>query len=548
MEDPKKFTIKIESILGGESEYDGFATSSQYQSSFGIDPDLPWYYLSATGPFPGTNKASGFIRPSHIWNRFKNDASTTEIRWMETNPKNNNLYMYDAAGSVFAMDAAFVTTGLGDLNDGGSATGNGQVYNDNYIYFSRDTTIARYGPLDGSPTFTDDYWTGTLGKTALTNTTYPTITNNGFKLPNHVLHRHNDGKVYIADVVGNRGYLHYISTTKTSVEGDTDNGSTYLAIALPYGMWPTAIESYGSDIAIALYEGMAVPQGVIQKPAKLAFWDTTSQNFNSIVDFPDPLITALKYDTVTGVLVAFSGQPNFLGTRISRFVGNYSFEQMNLVTDALPPLASAVELILSRIYFASGKSEETTPNSGSTAFYGSVWAIGSLVSKSARNLFHVMGSTSLAGSSVSSLKQFLGEGPMFLRPLFATGGHSSTRVESTLDSGATTLKSRWRSQVYRIGTRFKITSITFPTYWQKGQNPSVSIIPWVVVDGIASSRVALTDLDTNIRNSSERISEYKLGVTGTQEFFIEITWTGTATDAQPQTVGLPITIEVETYG
>lgn len=315
--------ILIESILGGESQYQNFSAVDEFQQSMGIDPSLAF----------GDLAASGYINPTVVRN-VGNTVNNWPV-WFVTNPKNSNYYLYDTSGSLYSVDTN--VTGLTDLNDGGTARGNGLAYYDNYLYASRSTTIARYGPLDGTPAWTDDYWVGSLGKAALVDTAYPSIPQ-GLSITslNHVLHRHTDGKLYIADVVGNQGTLHYISTSKTTVEGDTDNGSTYNALDFPYGYWPTAMASYGDQLVVALYEGN-------NRRAKLAFWDTTnSTTYEKIIDseYPDTIISALINSN--GLLYAFSGSPASGGVRILRFLGGYSFEQVGFVEGASLPLPGAV--------------------------------------------------------------------------------------------------------------------------------------------------------------------------------------------------------------
>lgn len=309
------YQIRINSILGGHSALSHFSGDNQFLSSLGINPARPISdstssYLSAQG--------SGILRPVSITSI---GTTVANIMWIESNPKDIYIYAYGYNGSVYTIQGA--SMGLTALSDGDSmigSHGNGQAYYDNYMYFSKDTTIARYGPLDGisgAPSFNGDYWVTTLSKTALSDYVLPAINvfgSTGVNMPNHVMHRHSNGKLYFADIVGGQGVLHCISTKKTTYEGDTDDGSTYLALEFGYGLYVTALESYGSNLVIALYEG-STPNASYDNPAytrgkraKLAFWDTTSENFNQItwVEFPDTLITALK--NVDGVLYIASGQ------------------------------------------------------------------------------------------------------------------------------------------------------------------------------------------------------------------------------------------------
>ncbi|MFA7662690.1 MAG: hypothetical protein WCX88_02120, partial [Patescibacteria group bacterium] len=334
------FEIRIETILGGQSPTTHFSQAGQFRASLGIDPAQPINDLDTAY----STIASGLLRPSAS-EEFSGTTINSAPLWMKTNPKDTLIYVYDALGSAYTITATLDTvTALSDAGHLSSALGNGFEYYDNYMYFFKNTDVCRYGPLNGTPVFNPTYWTGTLAKTALVNTIYPSTFLNDLRLPNHPAVRHSDGTLYFGDVVDNQGYIHTIKTSKTTVEGDTNNGSTYQKLAFGYGLWPTAIESYGSDIAIAFFEGGNI--GLKQKSAKLAFWDTTSTNFNKItwVEFPDSIITAIK--NVNGVLYVVSGNYKTRGFRVTRFLGGYSFDEVYYSETGEPCLPGAIDGLL----------------------------------------------------------------------------------------------------------------------------------------------------------------------------------------------------------
>lgn len=507
------FTIRIESILGGQSAYENFAGAEQFKSSYGIDPD--------ESISNNLISASGYIAPTTM---LEFGTLASEPRWIIPNPKDAFAYVYDSLGSVYTSDIGPTLTGLSDLNDGGIARGNGAAYYDNYIYFARATTIARYGPLNGSPSFTDDYWVTTLGKTALSNTTYPQIGLGNYTIPNHVLYRHK-GRLYITDVVGNQGVLHYIQTTKTTVEGDTDNGSTYNAVDFPYGFWPTAIAGYGDALAVALYEG-SNDTTIRQTVAKLAFWDTVNPNtYDSITEteFPDPIITALKNSN--GVLYAFSGEPNTgYGVRITRFVGGLSFEQVAYLDYAGLPLAGAVDAILNKIVFGSNTTEPLTG--------GCVFAIGSKKSPVSNNIFNIL---SYSGATVTALKYAWQNGANDVSPLI--GGSALTL--GTKKNG-TVHNAVFRTGTFRIGRPFKLTKIR--TLLATNIANSTSVIPQVYTD----EQNVVTTLNAinlaNYPNTTKNVIHKPDGLTGNHSFFLEYLWGG---PANKTILALPITIEGE---
>lgn len=352
-----KQIITISSILGGWQTSDYFNSRGQFLSSVAIDPDMP---ADDTG-----NKPCGYIRPTSM-TKFSDGNLTGVPLWFVTNPKNSNTYLYANDGKVHTVNSSLVfSSGINSGTALTASSGNGAEYYDNAAYFAKNADICRYYPLNGSPALTQNYWTTTLSLTAPRDTTYPSI--NGVEMPNHVMFRHTDDRLYFADVdANNKGILSYIKTTKTSVEGDTDDGSAYSALDFDYGQYVTSISSYNTDLAVALIEGTNTT--VKQKPAKIAFWDTTSASFSKITDveLADPLITAIK--NVDGVLWVFSGFATG-GCRVSRFVGGYSIEEIAWLPEVYPPISQgAIDHILNRVVFGSATKEPETS--------GSVFAIG----------------------------------------------------------------------------------------------------------------------------------------------------------------------------
>lgn len=509
----KTYQIKIESILGGIGEFSPYFKSDEFSSCLGIDPDASM----------GSNS---LLAPVFI-SAINNSATAGVPMWFETDPKDQYCYVYDGAGSVYTITNNGVKSDLGDLNDGGTSTGNGCAYYDNYIYFARDTTVARYGPLNGTPSFTDDYWVGTLGKTALSDTSYPALSSHGTtEFPNHVLHRHSDGRLYFADVVGNQGYIHYISTSKTTVEGDTDNGSTYQKLALPYGYYPIDIESYGDQLVIAIYEGSAT-SNINQRSAKIVFWDTISQNFNKVVDFPDPFISALQFDPVAGVLYVFSGTNGSGGIRVSRFIGGYSFEQVRLIPVGTLPAPGAVDSILNKIIFG-GDNESN----------GVVNTLGTFYSSSRKSLFRSHFSTR-SSTLVSSLKYFQSAGIASLFPIMGCTNGTSHGIEWNGASNTSTMRSSWVSQIYTIGQTFKIKKLSF-------------LLANTAINGSAELTIGIDVVSTSselVLNSSNSPSDGWVvfrpeSLVGRNSFTVTLQWGGISSGAYPY-INLPINVEYE---
>lgn len=554
----KNFTLKITNVLGGESPSSILSGEGQFQSSFGIDPDED---LNSNFSTTGSNlngslltKPSGALVPVKTYSL---TSTTLGIpQWIISAPKSptdvsSQYYVYTSVGSVYTLGNLGVASvaGLGDLNDGASAAGNGAAYYDNYIYFARATTVARYGPLDGTPAFTDDYWIGTLGKTALTNTTYPTGQYSSTKFPNHVMKKHNDGKLYFADVVGNQGTIHYIATTKTTVEGDTDNGSKYDALDLPYNYWPTAIESYGSDLVIALVEADNRSGNLRSSRAKIVFWDTISDTYNKIIDFEFPDAFISKILNSNGNLYFFSGTSiQAAPLRISQYIGGSSFQEIVRLDNAYLPDPGAVSDDLPRIYFA-GKYKPAVDENNAETSYGGRAAVQSLGSRLGApfSLNTVMGT---AWSTAAAITSVLYDNTLIWAG-WASGDQSygglSVKGDSPAADGKRDQKNIWRSEIFTIGGPFKITKIRLPLAHTlenvSGNSVSKSITPYIWVDS-GSFIHTLTTIDSstqpNASNTRAAIVRPE-NATGYNDFFIELQWD---TD-EPLAVKLPIVIDGE---
>lgn len=535
---PHVRTIQIQSILGGHSVMSHFSSKDQFRASVGIDPSLPFGTFSSNPP-------SGLLVPTAISNSLSSTSISNSPLWLKVEPKSSNLYMYDFQGSVYSGANPGALTGLHDGGELPASKGNGMEYYDNYIYLATNTDISRYGPLNGGPSFTGTYWTGTLGKAALTNTAYPTNPLSGATFnstyPNHVMHRHSDGKLYIADVSGNQGTIHVISTTKTIVEGDTDNGSTFGKLQFGYGLWPTAIESYGSQLVIALYEG-GIGLGARNVPtrAKIAFWDTTSQSFNSItwVEFPDVLVTAIK--NINGTLYFFSGINEISNVRVTRYIGGSSFQELYANQVSPSPFAGAVDGESSRLVF-----------SGFTALPESatgVYEIG-LRDDVSKGVFVPMRipSSSSGIPFVTALTLDVPDTITNLRTITAAwttggaggGGFSGVTEQTTVSGNYGQVVPIWWSQVYKIGQPFKVTKIRVPFAQALTANMTVALKLYMD-EGVTTYSSGLS-INGTAYPAQTNVVLRPQNAAGQHNFWLEFVWTGVDNCA----ISLPITIEYE---
>lgn len=513
-----KQTIKIETILAGQSAFENFASKGQFTESLAIDPDLP-----ATST---ATKASGYLVPVPTT---KTSASTiTDVpNWIVHNPKLAYSFVYGNAGKIYTMTSAGVVSPSGLTAS--TATGNGSAYYDNYIYFAKDADIARFGPLNGTRVLTQNYWTSTLSLAALTDTTYPKAIRPNIEYPNHPMHYHKaDNTLYIGDVSGGEGIIHRIRTKKTTVEGDTDDGSGYNVLDLNlYGYYPTDIESNGNDIAIAAFQGNATGTSTGSK-AMVFMWNGTASTWSRAIPLPDEICSALL--DVNGALYAFSGNLGNEGVRVSRLVGGHTFEEVAYIQDSCPPLAGSVTHDMNRIYFGGYADKDD---------YGCVWALGSKIKGFNYSLFNVMRVSTSPGTgvAVSSLALSENQGFSSVKPVIGWSDGSDYGIDLPNTTYGT---SYWRSQVYRVGKPFKITKIRIPLSQAVGAN--MTLIPTVYVDDKSSSTAYTTINNTNYSNSERHIIYKQPETYGKHDLMLELAWSGSSL----LTVGLPIEIELET--
>lgn len=85
------------------------------------------------------------------------------VKWIvDATPFDTNRYAYDAGGNIYQIDANDIFTLLRTV---ANSHGQGLEVHNNYLYYTQDTQIGRYGPLSSVPAFTDNWQTG-LNSTA----------------------------------------------------------------------------------------------------------------------------------------------------------------------------------------------------------------------------------------------------------------------------------------------------------------------------------------------------------------------------------------------
>lgn len=516
-----KIPFKISSIFGGLSICDYFNIAGQIQASVGIDPDMP-----ATDD---GDKPSGYIRPTKMVQFSETNVNATPL-FIITNPKTTTVYVILSNGRIISYNSSLAgETIAATLTE---AAGNGARYYDNYVYVVGTTDVSRFGPLNGSPIITQSYWQTSLSLVALSNTTYPSI--NGVVMPNHNMHRHTDDKLYFCDVFAvagtsqNKGILNYIKTTKTTVEGDTNDSSAYNALDFDFGIWPTCIETYQTDLVIGLIEGVST--STKQKPAKLSFWDTTSASFTNITDveLSDPLITTIK--NINGTLYVFSGFATG-GCRVSKIVSGYSLDEVVWLPEQFPPISSeAVDHILNRFVFGSNTVEPEIA--------GAVFSIGAKEKGLAMGLQVPLKATSTGNNPIVTAVKYVEQNGKIVQPICGWKDDSGYGLDK-ITTGSTTDKIRLEVIIPEsYGSGFKLKMLKIPFVQKMAANMGFTIK--VYADNANDSR------DFTVGNSGGVSGKYFVKIYPeieiTNNFFIQLEFQG----SELLTIALPIMGVLET--
>ena len=558
-----KHTFRVDSIKGGiSSEY--FSEGSGYLASIGIDPELSFDIPAANS---SAVKSSGAIMPSS-YTRFDGGTHSTYTGapyWMSAQNKTDNTYILANDGKLYSLNNTF-TYRNSDENSVSfpisisSCGGNGMAYYNNFLYIFQNADVAVYGPLDNASSNlaeTETIWSGAnkagsagrypgfnmASANALTNYAYPAL--QGGVMPNHPAHVH-QGDLYFGDSLNsansawkaNQGIINRITTKTTTCEGDTDDGSAYNVLSLPYGYFPTAIESYGSDLIIAAICAPIVGNSAAINYGKAALflWDTYSNGWYQAIYLSDPIISALK--NVNGSVYVFSGNTQS-GCRVSVYSGGQSVSQVAYLDEGMPPLAGDIDSFGDKVYFG-----------GFTTYPARSASVFSLGSKFADQRFalHNVIRTASAGTSpaVTMVKNI--QQANFSYPRFIVGWRDGSVSGATdqFSNGSGTFNSVFRTEVFKTEGRFVINKIFIPL--TKAVDSGTSITVKVYVDTETTSFTLDTINDTNFSGLKNILyknpkMDNTNPVTGYNNFFLEFTFTGSTVNG----ILFPIKIDTEIF-
>lgn len=405
-------TIEISSIFEGFMPSALFGGANEYLSGIGIDPDVPltdsatdiktggairpvqyaqfssteidaapiailnepksdmtWVILSngkvvaykdtltaatsySIGQVTGSAARGAWYYNNYIWITTKTDVS--RVGPLNTLPYDGQTGNFTAGLVVTGGTSGATATIVSDVDAGATGTLTLQqisgIFIDNEAITDTSTGAAVVNRTFAS-LITNTYWTSTLSLTALTDTGYPTtLFSIGYL--NHFGFAHSDGASYFLDSKFGRGFIHKLQTTRTTNQGDTNNGSAYQSVgdlSLPFDFIPITACSYGIDIVVS---GAKTSDSTVnQGNAELFFWNAADELFYRRVKLPDPICSNLKY--VNGILYGLSGDING-GYRLFRYIeGTDAVETLKIIEDGYPPLQMASDFVGNRFVWGA---------------------------------------------------------------------------------------------------------------------------------------------------------------------------------------------------
>lgn len=124
------------------------------------DPDSPTNYWYSENLNVRTDPYAITLNPATV--KESGGTITDFVKWLDITPASLVTYALGDTGKLYSR----TTAGMWSyLHQSASSHGNGlqYYYGDDYLYYTNDSNIGRYGPLAGTPTFTDDFLTAQGG-------------------------------------------------------------------------------------------------------------------------------------------------------------------------------------------------------------------------------------------------------------------------------------------------------------------------------------------------------------------------------------------------
>jgi hypothetical protein len=212
--------------------------------------------------------------------------------------------------------------------------------------------------------------------------------------------------------------------------------------------------------------------------------------------------------------------------RVLRYLGGQQFEELYYADDNLPPFQGAIDSQVNRVVWGT-----TTTSPIATA---SVMSLGSKVRAFSMGVHNILKSTSAGANPLVTTLLYKEQGPT-KQPLVGWKDDSAKGLDKL---GTTYSSNVWRSQMFNIGKNGFLKHIRIPLAQDIAAN--MTITAKVYLDDASTSITLPVINSTNF--TGKFISIYPDAAQFKNNFFIELTWSGTAL----ATVAMPIELQVET--
>ncbi len=247
------------------------------------------------------------------------------IKWIvDGTPFDTNRYAYDDVGNIYKIDASDVFTLLRTVS---SSHGQGMEVQNNYLYYTQDAQIGRYGPLSGSPTFTDNWQTG-LNNTASSAFAPVTVLNDRLIV----------------------GHGNKVATWDGAIW-------TLAALTLPAQLNVRAVSRTDQYILIGAWRGTVV---TASEDGYIYIWDALSETFND--SYPtEGGLNAIEY--YQNKLLSIQGKNGVIYTDTSPFNKKHQIPKLE-IKKYVEVFPGAITSWQNQVYFGVSNSDSTNVTRG----------------------------------------------------------------------------------------------------------------------------------------------------------------------------------------
>lgn len=271
-----------------------------------------------------------------MMNKIMTKISTTvvdaQVKWIVRDPvTTDNVYSLDSNGVVYKY--VISTNTLTELSDRGG-TGQGMAIWKDYLFVAEETTIDIYGPLSGSPAWTDN-WSG--------------LTMDTDALWHPMLHSKLDDKLYI-------GCGRFVATIEELTTFAPGTAATYTptaqALDLPSSYRIKCLEELGNNLMIGTWKGTNVYD---IREATIFIWDGAAVSFSQPIILNEYGVHALL--SVGGSMFILAG----VSGAVYRTEGGYAYKIAQLPLDIsggryFEYYPGAIASYKDKIYFGVGNT------------------------------------------------------------------------------------------------------------------------------------------------------------------------------------------------